>query len=146
MPQTRVDIIRVPGAFEIPVTIANVLDRSEYPPACVIALGVILMFAINSIANYSAPVFAPDPDRPQEWEILIRLTGLCAGTPAQDVDVAAQEGHHAVLELAVIEKTGFISYFLIVADFVAKGREMGVSCVARGSAAPRAHRPRRRSP
>ncbi len=39
------------------------------------------------------------------------------------------------LELGVIEKTGFISYFLIVADFVAKGREMGVSCVARGSAA-----------
>ena len=38
-------------------------------------------------------------------------------------------------ELAVVEKTGFISYFLIVADFVAKGREMGVSCVARGSAA-----------
>jgi DNA polymerase III subunit alpha len=38
-------------------------------------------------------------------------------------------------ELGVIEKTGFISYFLIVADFVAKGREMGVSCVARGSAA-----------
>ena len=50
---------------------------------------LILMFAINSIANYSAPVFAPDPDRPQEWEILIRLTGLCAGTPAEDVDVAA---------------------------------------------------------
>lgn len=42
MPQTRVDIIRVPGAFEIPVTIANVLDRSEHLPACVIALGVIL--------------------------------------------------------------------------------------------------------
>ena len=39
------------------------------------------------------------------------------------------------LELTVIEKTGFISYFLITADFVAKGREMGVSCVARGSAA-----------
>ncbi|TAE76711.1 MAG: 6,7-dimethyl-8-ribityllumazine synthase [Verrucomicrobia bacterium] len=42
MPQTRVDIIRVPGAFEIPVTIANVLDRGEHSPACVIALGVIL--------------------------------------------------------------------------------------------------------
>jgi 6,7-dimethyl-8-ribityllumazine synthase len=42
MPQTRVDIIRVPGAFEIPVTIANVLDRSENLPACVIALGVIV--------------------------------------------------------------------------------------------------------
>ncbi|MBM3876651.1 MAG: DNA polymerase III subunit alpha [Verrucomicrobia bacterium] len=39
------------------------------------------------------------------------------------------------LELGVIEKMGFVSYFLIVADFVAKGREMGVDCVARGSAA-----------
>jgi anaerobic selenocysteine-containing dehydrogenase len=51
---------------------------------------LILNFAINSIANYSPPVFAPeDPDRPEEWEILIRLTGLCTGTPAEDVDVAA---------------------------------------------------------
>jgi len=38
-------------------------------------------------------------------------------------------------ELGVIEKTGFISYFLIVADFIRYGREIGVSCVARGSAA-----------
>lgn len=51
---------------------------------------LLLQFAINSFANYSPPVFAPDdPDRPQEWEILIRLTGLCTGTPAEDVDVAA---------------------------------------------------------
>jgi anaerobic selenocysteine-containing dehydrogenase len=51
---------------------------------------LILNFAINSIANYSPPVFAPpDPDRPEEWEILIRLTGLCTGTPAEDVDVTA---------------------------------------------------------
>jgi DNA polymerase-3 subunit alpha len=39
------------------------------------------------------------------------------------------------LELKVIEKTGFISYFLIVGDFVRYGRSKGVSCVARGSAA-----------
>ena len=39
------------------------------------------------------------------------------------------------LELKVIEKTGFISYFLIVADFVQYGRSIGVACVARGSAA-----------
>ena len=38
-------------------------------------------------------------------------------------------------ELVVIEKTGFIDYFLIVADFVQYGRSKGVSCVARGSAA-----------
>lgn len=47
MPQTRVDLIRVPGAFEIPVTVANVLDRGETPPACVIALGVILKGATS---------------------------------------------------------------------------------------------------
>lgn len=40
MPQTRVDLIRVPGAFEIPVAVSTVLKRDT--PACVIALGVIL--------------------------------------------------------------------------------------------------------
>jgi len=51
---------------------------------------LILNFAINSFANYSPPVFTPDdPDRPEEWEILIRLTGLCTGTAAEDVDVEA---------------------------------------------------------
>ncbi len=38
-------------------------------------------------------------------------------------------------ELKVIEKMGFVSYFLIVADFVQYGRSVGISCVARGSAA-----------
>ncbi|MDT5138670.1 MAG: hypothetical protein QOD58_2932 [Mycobacterium sp.] len=49
---------------------------------------LVLQFAIRSFANYSVPVFDPG-DRPHEWEILIRLTGLCTGTPAEDVDVAA---------------------------------------------------------
>ena len=40
VPQGRVDLIRVPGAFEIPVMVASVFDRD--PPACVIALGLIL--------------------------------------------------------------------------------------------------------
>ena len=39
------------------------------------------------------------------------------------------------LELRVIEKTGYVSYFLIVGDFVRHGRSVGISCVARGSAA-----------
>ncbi len=38
-------------------------------------------------------------------------------------------------ELAVIEKTGFTSYFLIVGDFVRYGHAHGIACVARGSAA-----------
>ena len=40
VPQGRVDLIRVPGAFEIPVMVASILDRD--PPACVIALGLII--------------------------------------------------------------------------------------------------------
>ncbi|HTA95718.1 MAG TPA: DNA polymerase III subunit alpha, partial [Verrucomicrobiae bacterium] len=39
------------------------------------------------------------------------------------------------LEMKVIEKTGFLSYFLIVADFIRYGHEHGIACVARGSAA-----------
>ena len=37
--------------------------------------------------------------------------------------------------MKVIEKTGFLSYFLIVADFIRYGHEHGITCVARGSAA-----------
>ncbi len=40
VPQGRVDLIRVPGAFEIPVMVASVLERD--PPACIIALGLII--------------------------------------------------------------------------------------------------------
>jgi len=38
-------------------------------------------------------------------------------------------------ELTVIEKTGFLSYFLIVGDFIRYGHQHGIACVARGSAA-----------
>jgi 6,7-dimethyl-8-ribityllumazine synthase len=40
VPHGRVDLIRVPGAFEIPVMVASVLAND--PPACVIALGLII--------------------------------------------------------------------------------------------------------
>ncbi len=38
-------------------------------------------------------------------------------------------------ETKVIEQLGFVSYFLIVGDFVQHGRSVGIACVARGSAA-----------
>lgn len=40
VPQGRIDLIRVPGAFEIAVMVAAVLERE--PPACIIALGLII--------------------------------------------------------------------------------------------------------
>jgi DNA polymerase-3 subunit alpha len=59
---------------------------------------------------------------------------------AHDASTKADTAVQAVLdrlqlELKVIEKTGFASYFLIVGDFVRYGHEKGVACVARGSAA-----------
>jgi 6,7-dimethyl-8-ribityllumazine synthase len=40
MPNARMDIVRVPGAFEIPVAVASVIKRER--PQAVIALGLIL--------------------------------------------------------------------------------------------------------
>ncbi len=40
LPMSRIDLIRVAGAFEIPVTIVNLLKRDNFN--CVIALGVII--------------------------------------------------------------------------------------------------------
>ena len=45
LPQARVDLIRVPGAFEIPVTIKALLELEQ--PICVIALGVIIRGATS---------------------------------------------------------------------------------------------------
>lgn len=40
LPNARVDVIRVPGAYEIPVTVEAVLRNDA--PTCVIALGLII--------------------------------------------------------------------------------------------------------
>ena len=50
---------------------------------------LIWQFAVGSGAKYSAPIFPPVDGRPHEWEILIRLAGVCLGQPAGEVDVAA---------------------------------------------------------
>ena len=67
-----------------------------------------------------------------EAEQLSPLTSHLSPEVAKSIQVVIDR---LQTELAVIEKTGFISYFLIVADFIRYGREIGVSCVARGSAA-----------
>jgi anaerobic selenocysteine-containing dehydrogenase len=57
------------------------LQRSHYDVA-------LLGFAVRNVANYSAPVLAPDPDTPAEWETLLRLTGVVTGQ-GPNADVAA---------------------------------------------------------
>ncbi|MGN6552484.1 MAG: DNA polymerase III subunit alpha [Verrucomicrobiota bacterium] len=86
------------------------------------------------------PTFSPSSEKP---DAAPTATTNASNAPqpltppfAPDVASAVQAVIDRLqLELKVIEKTGFISYFLIVADFVQYGRSVGISCVARGSAA-----------
>src|SRR5204863_8934575 len=66
------------------------------------------------------------------------LPALAGGDAcATDAGVAAVKAviDRLEVELQVIEKTGFLSYFLIVGDFIRYGHQNGIACVARGSAA-----------
>jgi anaerobic selenocysteine-containing dehydrogenase len=47
------------------------------------------MYAVASCVKWSEPVFEPEPGRPHEWELLLRLGGAMFGTPIPDVDVPA---------------------------------------------------------
>jgi len=40
VPQARIDVVRVPGAFEVPVMVAHVIQRAS--PDCVLALGLLI--------------------------------------------------------------------------------------------------------
>lgn len=50
---------------------------------------MIWAFAVGSAAKYSPAIFPPSDARPREWELMIRLAGVCLGQPAREVDVAA---------------------------------------------------------
>ncbi len=84
------------------------------------------------------PTFNPPPGVPKHG-----ANGLAESTPPGEWSLsepAVAAAVKAILdrlqhELKVIEKTGFVSYFLIVGDFVRYGHQKGVACVARGSAA-----------
>jgi len=95
------------------------------------------------------PNYAPDP-APASGASRGEATGPCAGEAAAGqrggmggpaaMDGAVIEAAQAVLdrvelEMSTIVKTGFVSYFLIVGDFIRYGRSKGIACVARGSAA-----------
>jgi DNA polymerase-3 subunit alpha len=77
------------------------------------------------LPTYAAP--ATDPNAP---------SAPVPGVPDPAGERAIQDVLDRLkLELKTIETTGFISYFLIVGDFVRYGRSKGIACVARGSAA-----------
>ncbi len=76
----------------------------------------------------------PDADTLNQWEYLKHLTFLGAKERYKDITPEAEERIN--FELFTIRTMGFAGYFLIVADFIKEGRNMGVFIgPGRGSAA-----------
>ncbi len=76
----------------------------------------------------------PDADTLNQWEYLKHLTFLGAKERYKDISPEAEERIN--FELFTIRTMGFAGYFLIVADFIKEGRNMGVFIgPGRGSAA-----------
>ena len=75
------------------------LERSHYDLA-------LYQVAVRNVANYSPPVLPPRPELPQEWETVLRLTGIATGQgPDADVDaiddfVASQVAQRAGVDPA----------------------------------------------
>jgi len=92
-------------------------------------------FVVDSVED---PWLLPSLAKRRDWA---RLEGK--PDPAKNHSLTGQEIEAAVREvlerldheLRIIEQMNFVSYFLIVDDFVRYGRSQGISCVARGSAA-----------
>jgi DNA polymerase-3 subunit alpha len=92
------------------------------------------------LPTYDAGLLAVAASRESAAKAPLETDAALSRDAATMADPAAAAAVKAVidrlqLELQVIEKTEFVSYFLIVGDFVRFGRDQGISCVARGSAA-----------
>jgi DNA polymerase-3 subunit alpha len=76
----------------------------------------------------------PDADTLNQWEYLKHITFMGAKERYKDISPEAEERIN--FELFTIRTMGFAGYFLIVADFIKAGRDMGVFIgPGRGSAA-----------
>ena len=76
----------------------------------------------------------PDADTLNQWEYLKHLTFMGAKERYRDISPETEERIN--FELFTIRTMGFAGYFLIVADFIRAGRDMGVFIgPGRGSAA-----------
>lgn len=76
----------------------------------------------------------PDADTLNQWEYLKHLT--YTGAKERYIDITPEVQERIDFELFTIRTMGFAGYFLIVADFIKHGREIGVFIgPGRGSAA-----------
>src|SRR6266542_3565117 len=103
-----------------------IVDRVEDPKR-------LPTYDVGQASSLSPSSATPTADVPQAWRDRLEACPTLQNHAVSDAIKAVLD--RLQLELGVIEKTGFISYFLIVADLVQFGRSHGIACVARGSAA-----------
>ncbi len=71
------------------------LRRSHYDLA-------LYLFAVRNVAHYSPPVLPPQPELPDEWITMLRLTGVAAGLgPAADVAAIDEQVARSLVEREV---------------------------------------------
>ena len=59
----------------------------------------LYLFAVRNVAHYSPPVLPPEPELPDEWITLLRLTGVAAGLgPSADVAAIDEAVARAVVD------------------------------------------------
>ncbi|RME95717.1 MAG: DNA polymerase III subunit alpha [Verrucomicrobia bacterium] len=100
-----------------------------------LAQGLEERYGLKARAEADRYVVESNP-QPERLPAFLRLGSNARPDRPEDVERAVQEVIERLdSELATIEKLNFVSYFLIVDDFVRYGRSQGIACVARGSAA-----------
>jgi anaerobic selenocysteine-containing dehydrogenase len=66
--------------------------------------------ALRNVARYSPPVLAPQPGRPEEWEILARLALIARGDgPAASPDRVAEEVVGSLLSAAAADESSVVA-------------------------------------
>ena len=107
---------------------------ADWPEALANTVAIAERCAVDiEFGVYHVPVFAPDDGSPPDryFHELCRK-GAIARYGAIDDKIQARLDY----EIGVVEKLGFVSYFLITWDFIKKAKEMGIPVgPGRGSAA-----------
>ena len=100
------------------------------------------LIVVNSVADPARlPTYREETTAEGQWISKDEAANYAANPSVEKLkDAATARAALDVIdrideEMDVIKQTGFVSYFLIVGDFVQHGRSEGISCVARGSAA-----------
>jgi anaerobic selenocysteine-containing dehydrogenase len=75
---------------------SSLLERSHYD------IG-LYQLAVRNVANFSPPLFDSPADRPQDWQIMLRLAGIFGGQGA-DADLGALDGFVAAAAVAEAAK------------------------------------------